>query len=295
MKKLEIAILLIINAWGLVSCTYKETEIDKKKLLPYDYRLFQGTPAWELAQAVNDGDEEAIIRIVNNNPKIVNAVEPIYGYSVLHLSIMNQNLKSFQALIESNADVNKHAVHTGETPLNFSCDGDGNKIEIVRILIENGANVNDVDSCKTKDNKNTYSALMLASRYGFYEAVKLLLSKGADINYTNLLGSNALNESIIQGNYKIAYYLLEHGADYNKPVFTQYKYFKSDSGIVDSIAKRVYIKEELEWDSIYYLTPERKYYYKIVDFFKSKGIKINESGKRNFDVVTFAKEIWQSK
>ena len=142
MSKHKYASYLLIIVLFLISYTNNELEIDKTKLPPDDYRLFWGTPAWDLAKAVDDGDEEAIFRIAKANPNILNTLEPIYGYSLLHLSIMNDDLKSFHALINCKADINIHATIIGDTPLMTACNYCGNNIEFARTLIEAGADVN---------------------------------------------------------------------------------------------------------------------------------------------------------
>ena len=50
----------------LVSCN-RETKVDKTKLLGKDYRLFQDTPAWVLAKAVEDDNLEKIKKEVIDN------------------------------------------------------------------------------------------------------------------------------------------------------------------------------------------------------------------------------------
>ena len=40
----------------LSACIDRERPVDKEKLLGYDFRLFQGTIAWDLAKAVQDQD-----------------------------------------------------------------------------------------------------------------------------------------------------------------------------------------------------------------------------------------------
>lgn len=297
MSKHKYASYLLIIVLFLISCTNNELEIDKTKLPPNDYRLFWGTPAWDLAKAVDDGDEEAIFNIAKANPKILNTLEPIYGYSLLHLSIMNDNLKSFHALINCKADVNIHGDIMGHTPLWTACNYSGRNIECARTLIEAGADVNYVNS--NLENGHYYTPLMIACRMGFYDAVKLLVAKGANVNYTTKKGNNAFNESIIGHRYKIAYFLLEHGADYNLPVLTIYDYSKRSLKFdadgfeySDSIIEIIGIKEEMESARMYYLSKERGYYYKIVDFLNSKGLNIKEAGKRDFDICTFFKEVW---
>lgn len=88
--------------------------------------------------------------------------------------------------------------------------------------------------------------------------------------------------------YKITYYLLLRNADFTFPTMHIKDYEKGGKG---KIVRKVYIKEDMEKMKIRYLTIEREYYYKIVDFLKGKGIIIKESGKRNFELSTFIKEI----
>ena len=44
----------------LASCYNQEKPFDKSKLMGNDYRLFQSTPAWTLAKAVEAGDIKKI-------------------------------------------------------------------------------------------------------------------------------------------------------------------------------------------------------------------------------------------
>jgi len=51
----------------LFSCNNRENIVDKSELLGDDYRLFQNTPAWELAKAVEDENEDKKNRSGNKN------------------------------------------------------------------------------------------------------------------------------------------------------------------------------------------------------------------------------------
>lgn len=55
-----IFIILIAIACLLFSCSdlSREKIVDKSELTGRDYRLFQNTPAWELAKAVEDENSE---------------------------------------------------------------------------------------------------------------------------------------------------------------------------------------------------------------------------------------------
>lgn len=265
-----ITLLLLV----LLSCYNREQIVDKRTLANNDFRLFQATPAWELAKSVADGDREKIYRILRDNPNMVNYLSPVYGVTVLHLAVQHQNLTSINCLLELNADVNIRDTTQGDTPLNIACSLGSNNMEIVEKLIQYGANVNvtDLDSTATSC-KLPWSPLISACYGNCIEAVKLLIDKGADINYAMDGGTTALGECIILEHYKIAYYLLLHGADYTLPIMRIKDISKKGNG---KTIRQVYIKELLEGSSIDYISSEKKYYHQIVAFLREKGINVNE-------------------
>ncbi|GBG33584.1 Ankyrin repeat and KH domain-containing protein 1 [Hondaea fermentalgiana] len=73
---------------------------------------------------------------------------------------------------EDNERVNTPDAHENTTPLMYALDHDDEHIEIVRWLIEHGANVNAQDV-------NGWTALMIASQYGFYDAVEVFVRAAA--------------------------------------------------------------------------------------------------------------------
>ena len=77
------------------------------------------------------------------------------------------------------------------------------KFEIVKLLIENGANPN-------AKNNHGWTVLMGASKKGKFEIVKLLVENDADSNAKMNDGSTALIHASEKGNFKIVVYILEH-------------------------------------------------------------------------------------
>ena len=69
--------------------------------------------------------------------------------------------------------------------MNASTEDDYINYEICKLLIENGANVNDKDL-------QGANALIYASTFGNYETVKLLIENGVEINTQNKDGYTAL-------------------------------------------------------------------------------------------------------
>lgn len=278
-----IFIILIAIACLLFSCSdlSREKIVDKSELTGRDYRLFQNTPAWELAKAVEDENTKKIDKIVSENPEIINYQESKYGNTLLMLTIMNQQLKPFKALLKRGADVNIHNTFDGTSSLIKACSSKFYNITFVKMLIEYGADVNDVEiGERRKENGTRLTPLIAASRTGRLDLVRFLVSKGADVNYQNEFGQSALSKSVMVDEYKVAYYLLQNGADYNRPI-----YYRFDNSV--PIEKRdpkdkgkpMYLWDVLKEDLSEFGTSEYKYKMLIIDFLKSKdkvkGTSIN--------------------
>jgi hypothetical protein len=87
---MRILILGLLISCLLLSCVNRNKPVDKSKLTGGDYRLFQNTPAWDLAKAVQDENEKKINEILAKDPKLINYQEPKYGNTLLELAIMNR-------------------------------------------------------------------------------------------------------------------------------------------------------------------------------------------------------------
>lgn len=260
----------------LLSCSNinRDKPVDKQDLTGRDYRLFQGTPAWELAKAVQDEDEKKINEIISKDPKLINYQESKFGNTLLMLTIMNQQIKPFRYLLEKRADVNIHNTYDGTSAIIEACGSKYYDIQFVEILIQNGANVNDIETGERKKGNSTRATpLIEASKSGLIDLVKFLVSKGADVNYQNEFSQSAFSESIMQEKYEIAYYLLENGADYKRPIFYRPDYsIPLENQDPNDKGKPMYLVDVLREDFLDFDTDEYKYKMKIVDFLKGKGI-----------------------
>lgn len=269
-------ILQIIFSCLLLSCSNinRDKPVDKSDLTGRDYRLFQNTPAWELAKAVQDEDEKKINEIVAKEPSLINYQEPKYGNTLLKLTVMNQQVKSFKALLERKADVSIHNTFDGTSALIEACGLKDYDIKFSQMLIEYGANVNDVEIGERREGNSTrFTPLIEASQSGILELVKLLVSKGANINYRNEFNQSALSESVIQEKYEVSLYLLQNGADYKQPIFYRPDYsVPSELQDPNDKGKPMYLVDVLREDFSDFDTDEYKYKIQIVDFLKSKGI-----------------------
>ena len=198
------------------------------------------------------------------------------GYSILlMLTIINQQLKPFKALLKKGAAVNTHNTFDGTSPLIEACSSKYYNIIFTKILIEYGANINDIETGKRRqENSTRLTPLMAASKTGNLDLVRLLVSNGADVNYQNEFGQSALSESVMTDNYKVAYYLLQNGANYNLPIFHRYDYsIPIENSVPGDKGKPMFLMDVLKEDESDLYTDEYKYKTLIIDFLKEQGVK----------------------
>jgi ankyrin repeat protein len=244
--------------------------IDISKLNGYDYRLFQNTPAWELAKAVQDADRDKIDKILFSSPDLINFQDPKYGETLLMLTVMNQQMKSFKILLAHNARVDIHDTFTGGSAIIEACKYDSHDIEFVKLLVQNGANVNDVEIGDRKSwNSTRFTPLMAASRAGRLDMVTYIVEQGANVNFQNEYMQTALTMCMLLEHYDIALYLLEHGMNYRLPIFIDH----GDNAVwKPADDKPIYIVDVLRCDIFDLNSKDYKLKMKIVDFLKQKGV-----------------------
>lgn len=103
--------------------------------------------------------------------KIVNESAPPGGLTVLHYAAMENNITAIKELIKFGADVNARGKRK-TTPLHYAAS-----LNVARLLIENGADVNAIDSL----GKN---ALFHAFTRDDFDTVKFLLMPKNNVDFT---------------------------------------------------------------------------------------------------------------
>ena len=123
------------------------------------------------------------------------------GNSLIHYAIINGDIQSIQIIINQN--INLESNGNGLTPLLFATKM--NKIEIMKILLSNGANVN----AKTKEG---YYPLLFAIERSNLNSIKLLVQYDGNIEIKTNQGITPLFAAIARCNIDIVKYLLTIGA-----------------------------------------------------------------------------------
>lgn len=137
------------------------------------------------------------------------------GATPLVLSCRNGHHEVVQYLVDrcqANVEQAGSVTFDGETiegapPL--WCAAAAGHLDIVKLLVKSGANVNST----TKTNS---TPLRAACFDGHFEIVKYLVEHNADIEVANRHGHTCLMIACYKGHYRIARYLIEIGADVNR-------------------------------------------------------------------------------
>lgn len=244
----------------LYGCYDREVLVDKNDILGKDYRIFQNTKAWELAKAVEDNNFEKIDKILDTNKMLINFQESIYGSTVLEMTILNRQYKTFNYLLKKGADVNIYETYHGNSAILEICDNYVTDLRYLKDVIAYHANVNDVQK-NTKYPELVKTPLMLVSGSGYLDHVKLLVEQGANVNFINQHGQTALCLATLQEANNVILFLLEHGADYKVPI-----------NYVEEIDKAFYLQDLLRLQMYKIESDDYKLKMSIVEFLKSKGI-----------------------
>ena len=146
-------------------------------------------------------DLESYIEIFeNNNLEILNTIiGKVSPWVLLMPAVTNENIFIIEHLINNNIDINSQDPH-GWTPIMEAVDG---HLEIVKLLLERGANVNEKDIF-------CFTPLFCASINNHLEIVKVLLEYGANVNEKNKWGITSLHSVSLFGNLEIVKILKNH-------------------------------------------------------------------------------------
>ena len=264
--------VLFFFSLQLFSC--RDIPVNKDDLLGDDFRLFQGTVAWDLAKAVEDQNVTEIKRQVLSLKVPVDYKEEKFGGTLLMIAVRTNKLRSVKALLQLGANPNEPndtLRNFGRNAVLFASESKIPSPEILQLLLDYGGNPNSIECGKQKDNLGNWIpardfALNAAVFTGF-EKVKILVEAGADVNLqTEFTVPGAMHAAIIYSRMDVLLYLLEHGADYRR------KFERIDWGNPEHRSFYVDILYELRF-CIYPLdSKEHKDKLKVIDFLRKRGL-----------------------
>lgn len=279
-------IAFIWAALLIAGCTNRDSPVDKSKLLAVDYRLFQETPAWELAKAVDDGDTTKIKKEIRAQKNLIDFQEPRFGQSLLMLAVLNMNYPSVKVLLELGANPNLQDRCYGDSPLMAAAELEtptsGSDPRFLKLLLKYGGNPNTLQDGPKKTRK---SPLMIACEKGDLNYIKVLVDAGAKVDTVNEYGISPLDFAVTAaGLYRrpeIVLYLINKGAKFKNVLYK----------IIDGQKK--YITDGMREWHFELGSAEYKKKMQLVDFLKKNGMdyRTSEIPKEDFD--NYSKEYLQ--
>ena len=132
---------------------------------------------------------------------------------LLHDDVKAGNIRAVARQLDEGVEVDTRDAAQGLTPLMIAVSSEQSSIEMVRLLIRRGADVNALEP------EGQESVLALAVREGTLKKVEVLLDAGGDISYQREGGYNVLinavhSRAMAQGDAMLSLLelLLSHGA-----------------------------------------------------------------------------------
>ncbi len=158
-----------------------------------------------LIEAIKENDYDLVSELIYGFDTIEINCRDYEGKTALMYAVEKQNIQIVNLLIENGADVNL-CDECGTSALLIACDL-GN-IEICDILIKKGAN-------KYAEDAIGYNPFMIAITRGFKQICELLIHNGVDVNNTKYLNYTPLMIASMYGKYEICELLIKYGAKAN--------------------------------------------------------------------------------
>ncbi|XP_031554161.1 serine/threonine-protein phosphatase 6 regulatory ankyrin repeat subunit C-like [Actinia tenebrosa] len=171
---------------------------------------FELTP---LAYAARNGHEECIKALVSAEARIDglgrNKTSTI-PTEPLHLAVRNNRVECVEVLIATGCDVNIKNNRVGKTPLHVACHA--SQQECIMLLVSAGCDVNAVDAYG-----NTPLFTSCFYSHDGHDILKILLNAGADVNQVSKRYDqySPLHICVCMNKYKSTEFLLKSGADMN--------------------------------------------------------------------------------
>jgi hypothetical protein len=220
----------ITIALTVFSFTGRDTIVDRKNMTGYDYRLFQGTPAWALAKAIKNCDTTQITDIVSKDRTLLEYRDPKFGETLLEIAVMTLRYNSVKTLISLGADPNAQDKYAGSSPLMHAADilltdsgTYGSNPKYLKLLLQHGGDPNSEQKGERPPGYNVrLTPLLNACGTGYLDYVKLLVDAGADVKYDNN-GQTLLFNALFSAtpDPELVLYLIDKGVDYKKPLLTR--------------------------------------------------------------------------
>lgn len=254
-----------------------------------------------LMEAVRTGNIEIAKLLIEHNSDI--NIKNKDGKNMIMIACEKGNEEMFNLLIENNADINEKS-SWGASALIYASEK-GN-INIMQYLIDNGIDVNG----KADDNGDT-PLLWAVTGQNPYEASKLLIENGANVNATN--DSGVVPATILAASTpKVVKLLKDNGADLDTKFLDYYPPIAIAAGagnleivkaLVENGADVNYYPNDINYTAIFHAIDQHNY--EVAEYLFKNGVDLNikmkpdndygRSIKESYNVLEYAEAIQDKK
>lgn len=254
-----------------------------------------------LMEAVRTGNIEIAKLLIEHNSDI--NIKNKDGKNMIMIACEKGNEEMFNLLIENNADINEKS-SWGASALIYASEK-GN-INIMQYLIDNGIDVNG----KADDNGDT-PLLWAVTGENPYEASKLLIENGANVNATN--DSGVAPATILAASTpKVVKLLKDNGADLDTKFLDYYPPIAIAAGagnleivkaLVENGADVNYYPNDINYTAIFHAIDQHNY--EVAEYLFKNGVDLNikmkpdndygRSIKESYNVLEYAEAIKDKK
>ncbi|MBW5399928.1 ankyrin repeat domain-containing protein [Brachyspira pilosicoli] len=254
-----------------------------------------------LMEAVRTGNIEIAKLLIEHNSDI--NIKNKDGKNMIMIACEKGNEEMFNILIENNADINEKS-SWGASALIYASEK-GN-INIMKYLIDNGIDVNG----KADDNGDT-PLLWAVTGENPYEASKLLIENGANVNATNY-GGVAPATILAASTPKVVKLLKDNGADLDTKFLDYYPPIAIAAGagnleivkaLVENGADVNYYPNDINYTAIFHAIDQHNY--EVAEYLFKNGVDLNikmkpdndygRSIKESYNVLEYAEAIQDKK
>ncbi|MEI0597053.1 ankyrin repeat domain-containing protein [Brachyspira pilosicoli] len=254
-----------------------------------------------LMEAVRTGNIEIAKLLIEHNSDI--NIKNKDGKNMIMIACEKGNEEMFNLLIENNADINEKS-SWGASALIYASEK-GN-INIMQYLIDNGIDVNG----KADDNGDT-PLLWAVTGENPYEASKLLIENGANVNATNY-GGVAPATILAASTPKVVKLLKDNGADLDTKFLDYYPPIAIAAGagnleivkaLVENGADVNYYPNDINYTAIFHAIDQHNY--EVAEYLFKNGVDLNikmkpdndygRSIKESYNVLEYAEVIKDKK
>lgn len=254
-----------------------------------------------LMEAVRTGNIEIAKLLIEYNSDI--NIKNKDGKNMIMIVCEKGNEEMFNLLVENNADINEKS-SWGASALIYASEK-GN-INIMQYLIDNGIDVNG----KADDNGDT-PLLWAVTGQNPYEASKLLIENGADVNAAN--NSGVAPATILAASTpKVVKLLKDNGADLDTKFLDYYPPIAIAAGagnleivkaLVENGADVNYYPNDINYTAIFHAIDQHNY--EVAEYLFKNGVDLNikmkpdndygRSIKESYNVLEYAEAIKDKK